>query len=49
MTTESLIQRPYSDDDVERLRGSVTVEHTLARRGFARCSSRRSACRRSAP
>jgi isocitrate lyase len=36
MTTESLIQRPYSDDDVERLRGSVTVEHTLARRGALR-------------
>ena len=36
MTTESPIQRPYSDDDVERLRGSVTVEHTLARRGALR-------------
>jgi isocitrate lyase len=36
MTPESLIQRPYSDEDVERLRGSVTVEHTLARRGALR-------------
>jgi isocitrate lyase len=30
------IQRPYSDEDVERLRGSVSVEHTLARRGAER-------------
>ena len=36
MTTEPHIQRPYSDEDVERLRGSVTVEHTLARRGALR-------------
>ncbi len=28
--------RPYSDDDVVRLRGSVRVEHTLARRGAER-------------
>src|SRR5216684_2246674 len=27
------IERPYSQQDVERLRGSVLVEHTLARRG----------------
>jgi isocitrate lyase len=27
------IKRPYSSADVERLRGSVIVEHTLARRG----------------
>jgi len=27
------IERPYSSEDVERLRGSVEVEHTLARRG----------------
>ncbi len=27
------IERPYSATDVERLRGSVVVEHTLARRG----------------
>ena len=39
MTTEPLIQRPYSDEDVERLRGSVTVEHTLARRGALRLRS----------
>src|ERR1043166_3920093 len=26
-------ERPYSREDVERLRGSVTIEHTLARRG----------------
>ena len=24
------IERPYSEEDVERLRGTVTVEHTLA-------------------
>jgi isocitrate lyase len=27
------VARPYSGDDVARLRGSVAVEHTLARRG----------------
>jgi isocitrate lyase len=27
------IERPYSEADVERLRGSLVVEHTLARRG----------------
>ena len=27
------IERPYSRDDVERLRGSVVIEYTLARRG----------------
>jgi isocitrate lyase len=27
------IERPYSDEDVERLKGTVQVEHTLARRG----------------
>jgi isocitrate lyase len=27
------IERPYSADDVQRLRGSVQIEHTLARRG----------------
>ena len=27
------IERPYSREDVERLRGSVAIEHTLARRG----------------
>jgi isocitrate lyase len=30
------IERPYSQDDVERLRGSVVVEHTLARLGAER-------------
>jgi isocitrate lyase len=30
------IVRPYSPEQVERLRGSVAVEHTLARRGAAR-------------
>src|SRR5579863_5311879 len=32
----SIIERPYSPEDVERLRGSVVVEHTLARRGALR-------------
>ena len=30
------VQRPYSEEDVERLRGSVAIEHTLARRGAER-------------
>ena len=30
------VERPYSAEDVVRLRGSVTVEHTLARRGAER-------------
>ena len=30
------IERPYSQEDVERLRGSVKVEHTLARLGAER-------------
>jgi len=30
------ITRPYSEEDVERLRGSVQVEHTLARLGAER-------------
>ena len=30
------IERPYADDDIERLRGSVCVEHTLARLGAER-------------
>jgi isocitrate lyase len=30
------VQRPYSEDDVDRLRGSVRIEHTLARRGAER-------------
>ena len=27
------IERPYTANDVAKLRGSVVVEHTLARRG----------------
>jgi isocitrate lyase len=30
------IERPYTDEDVDRLRGSVQVEHTLARLGAER-------------
>jgi isocitrate lyase len=30
------VERPYTPGDVERLRGSVPVEHTLARRGAER-------------
>jgi isocitrate lyase len=30
------IERPYTDEDVQRLRGSVQVEHTLARLGAER-------------
>src|SRR5690349_3339546 len=30
------IERPYTSEDVERLRGSVRVEHTLARLGAER-------------
>jgi isocitrate lyase len=30
------IERPYSADDVQRLRGSIPVEHSLARRGALR-------------
>jgi isocitrate lyase len=30
------IERPYGADDVERLRGTVRIEHTLARRGAER-------------
>ena len=36
MTVDTTILRPYSRDDVEGLRGSVRVEHTLARRGAER-------------
>ena len=31
-----MIERPYTPEDVERLRGSVRVEHTLARLGAER-------------
>jgi isocitrate lyase len=27
------IERPYSDADIERLRGTIQIEHTMARRG----------------
>src|SRR5256885_16023892 len=27
------IERPYSQQDVDRLRGRIAIEHTLARRG----------------
>src|SRR5262245_27256150 len=30
------VQRPYTAEDVVRLRGSIHVEHTLARRGAER-------------
>jgi isocitrate lyase len=36
MTDDTTILRPYSRNDVERLRGSVRVEHTLARLGAER-------------
>jgi isocitrate lyase len=34
--TQPTIVRPYTDEDVQRLRGSVVVEHSLARLGAAR-------------
>ena len=34
------IERPYAAEDVVRLRGSVRIEHTLARRGAVRLWSR---------
>ena len=34
--SELLRDRPYTDEDIDRLRGSVHVEHTLARRGAER-------------
>ena len=36
MSIADTIERPYSEADVERLRGSVHVEHTLARLGAER-------------
>src|SRR4051794_36235227 len=36
MSPADTIERPYSEADVERLRGSVTIEHTLARLGAER-------------
>jgi isocitrate lyase len=34
--TANGVERPYGDADVERLRGTVQIEHTLARRGAER-------------
>jgi len=36
VSTTLPVARPYSDEDVERLRGSVVIEHTLARLGAER-------------
>ena len=36
MAAATPVFRPYRREEVERLRGSVTVEHTLARRGAER-------------
>jgi len=36
MSPERTILRPYTSTDVDRLRGSVQIEHTLARRGAER-------------
>jgi len=36
MTVDTMITRPYGHADVERLRGSVAVEHTVALLGAAR-------------
>jgi isocitrate lyase len=36
MSIADTIERPYSEADVERLRGSVHIEHTLARLGAER-------------
>src|SRR6478672_12711246 len=36
MSPADTIERPYNEADVERLRGSVTIEHTLARLGAER-------------
>src|SRR5215216_6918195 len=35
-STRMEVERPYREDDVARLRGSLTIEHTLARRGAER-------------
>jgi isocitrate/methylisocitrate lyase len=34
------VQRPYTSEDVERLRGSIAIEHTLARRRAERLRER---------
>ena len=36
MSPTAAVERPYTEEDVERLRGSVVVEHTLARLGAER-------------
>src|SRR3954463_14589035 len=36
MSATDSIERPYTEEDVERLRGSVAIEHTLARLGAER-------------
>ena len=36
MIPAGIAERPYSQEDVERLRGTVTVEHTVARLGAER-------------
>jgi isocitrate lyase len=36
MSPDATVERPYTSEDVERLRGSVVVEHTLARLGAER-------------
>src|SRR3990170_654558 len=36
MGSENGVVRPYTTEEVERLRGSVLIEHTLARLGAAR-------------
>jgi isocitrate/methylisocitrate lyase len=35
-TEADVIERPYTEEDVERLRGTLQIEHTLARRGAER-------------
>ena len=39
MSSERTILRPYTIADVDRLRGSIQIEHTLARRGAERLRS----------
>jgi isocitrate lyase len=39
VTAATPVFRPYSREEVDRLRGSVTIEHTLARRGAERLRS----------
>jgi isocitrate lyase len=34
------VERPYGEEDVARLRGSLPVDHTLARRGAERLRER---------